>query len=618
MGRSRHKITVFDRPAWNDLRLFIRLSCLVLLVSGCSIFSAPLSCPAGQAGSACIPDNAVEDPDVARLHDSRTWIKPQEMLFDPITVGKEAEIPVQNAYAKLIGPSQQDSLRSIAAKIWLIDNADHSIDLAYYIFKSDLIGRAMVAALCNAVKRGVDVRLMVDSIGSININHGYLKSLVDCSDEAGFMKTLDGKPTPYRARAQVLIFNALSKVFVNLNRRSHDKIMVVDGHVPEKAYVMTGGRNISLDYYGIREDGSEDPNAFRDLEILLKSGPDHDREDFSVGSAAEIYATLLYHNPGNKFVTTWLSYRNEAEACQSALESLRGFDNFNRAYSQMESYLTKDFTVTDVRLSHEFANLRSTKVIIRRAEILNSNPNSIVGLLSRYGEGRSGPRTLRIVSPYIFLPEYHDASGEVTYDGKKDLDAWLAADPGNRLEIVTNSVLTSDNFLTQAIIDFDLAPRMLLSDDLRAIWEGDSWEGETNQEFIQSEAWKRQVDNPRVRIYQLGRLDSNYLGGDRFYGKLHAKFFLSDHAGFVGTTNLDYRSRLYNNEMGYFIEGEQTLSDLDEIFEDLKRESYLWGSPEWLKMRDELRRTGSVKGGRTHRQRKTYNSLRNSFLKWQL
>jgi len=600
------------------LSAYLRLSCLILALGGCASLGPQASCPAGQVDPTCMPADAVEDSSITRLHDSRTWVKTDDMEIDPVQFGIDAEIPVQGAYAKLLGPSQQDSLRSIAAKIWMIDNAEHTIDAAYYIFKQDLIGKAMVGALCNAVKRGVDVRLMVDSIGSIHPTNGHLKSLVNCSDSAGYMRNDSGQVTTRRARAQVVIFNALSNINVSMNRRSHDKLMVVDGHFPDKAFVMTGGRNISLDYYGLTQDGSIDPNTFKDLEILLRPGPGHGEEKVSLGSGAEIYMTVLYLNPGNKFLTSWFSYRSQAEDAQQALATLRGFDNFKRHYAEMDSYMVEGYSKSDVRLAHELGNLIDSDVVGSFAENLDSNPNSIVGLMNSISPEASEVKTLRIVSPYLFMPEYTSSSGEVLHDGKDDMDAWLAADPERRIEIITNSVLTSDNFLAQSIIDMDMAPRALLTDELRAIWEGDTWEGETNPEIVESDEWKKLIANPRVKIYQLGRLDSEQLGGDTYYGKLHAKFVLTDRIAFVGTTNLDYRSRLYNNEMGYFLRGTEVRSQLLEIFEKLKRDSYLWGSPEWLEMRDRLRRSGTAKGGWVHRQRKTYNGLRNSWLKWQI
>ena len=606
------------KPASQSLHLYLSLCCLIFIVTGCASLSQAPSCPAGQVGSACIPADAIEDETVSRSFKFRTWIKPDDMQIDPIRLGMDAEIPIQDAGVKILGPSQQDSVRSIAAKIWMIDNAEHTVDAAYYIFKRDLIGQAMVGALCNAVKRGVDVRLMVDSVGSLHPTHNYLKSLVNCSDSAGFMQNGDGQVTTTRARAQVVIFNALSKVFVNVNRRSHDKMMVVDGNYPDKAFVMTGGRNISLDYYAMLEDGSIDPTAFKDLEIILRNGGNHPEDVVTVGAGAEVYFTVLYLNPGNKFLTAWTSHRTQADKAQQALATLRGFDNFKRHYAEMDSYMLDGFLDTSARLAHELGNLQSTKVVDNFAENLDSNPNSIVGLLNTITKEVDTIKTLRMVSPYLFMPEYKTSSGEVIHDGKDDLNAWLAADPERRVEIITNSVLTSDNFLAQSIIDIDMAPRILLTEELRASWEGDTWEGETNPDVVESAEWKKLIANPRIKIYQLGKIDSEILGGDAHYGKLHAKFILTDAVAFVGTTNLDYRSRLYNNEMGYFLSGEEVKDGLLEIFEELKQDSYLWGSPEWLEMRDQLRRTGTSKGGRAHRQRKTYDSLRNSGLKWQI
>jgi putative cardiolipin synthase len=605
-------------PTGQSASFCLRLFCIVLLISGCASLQQQTSCPAGRAGSVCIPVDAIEDESVSRSYNSRTWVKPEEMEINPIKFGLDAEIPIQGAYAKLLGPSQQDSLRSIAAKIWMIDHAEHTIDAAYYIFKRDLIGQAMIGALCNAVKRGVDVRMMVDSIGSIHPTNNYLKSLVNCSDSAGFMKNGFGQITTKRARAQVVIFNALSKIFVSVNRRSHDKLMVIDGHYPDKAFVMTGGRNISLDYYGLKEDGSIDPNSYKDLEILLKTGKKQNADDILLGSGAEIYVTVLCLNPGNKFLTSWFSYQSEAEKSQQALAKLREFESFRSHYDEMDSYMVDGFMNANVRLAHELANLQSTKVVENFAENLDSNPNSIVGLMARISQEADTIKTIRMVSPYLFMPKYTSSSGEILHDGMQELTAWLAADPERRLEVITNSVLTSDNFLAQSIIDIDMAPRILLTEEMKALWQLDTWEGETNPEVVESAEWKKLIANPRVKLYQLGKLDSKFLGGDKYYGKLHAKFILTDVVGFIGTTNLDYRSRLYNNEMGYFFSGKELKNELLGIFESLKQESYLWGSPEWLEMRDRLRRTGQGKGGWANRQRKTYKSLRTTGLKWQI
>lgn len=600
------------------IRISIRILCLVLLIGGCTSLGQQLDCPAGQAGNVCIPENALEDAKVSRSYESRTWVKHSKLEVDPIKLGMEAEIPTQGVYAKLLGPSQEDALRSLATKIWMIEHAEHTIDAAYFIFTRDLVGRAMLGALCNAVKRGVDVRLMVDSIGSLHPTHSYLKSLINCSKSGGFMRNSSGQVTNKRARAQVVIFNALSKIFIRFNRRSHDKIMVIDGHYPDKAVVLTGGRNVSLDYYGFMADGSPDPTTFKDLEILIKPGASRHSEKYNVGSGAEIYMTLIYLNKGNKFLTSWIPYKTQAEKSQEALSILHGFDGFRNSYSEMDSYMAEEFFETDVRLAHEFGNLRSINVVDGFASNLDSNPNSIVGLMNSVEIEDDSTKKIYIVSPYLFMPKYTTSSGEVLYDGKDRLDAWLAADPERKIEIITNSVITSDNFLAQSIIDIEMVPRMLLTKDLRKIWEGDTSEGENNPEVIESDLWNKLIGNPRIKVYQLGKLDSEILGGDKYYGKLHAKFVLTDLVGFVGTTNLDYRSRLYNNEMGYFFNGEKLRDELTGIFEALKKDSYLWGTPQWLEMRQKLRLIGGSKGRSTDSQRKTYKRLRFFGLKWQI
>ncbi len=94
----------------------------------------------------------------------------------------------------------------------MIENAEHTIDVVYYIFTYDVVGQAILGALCNAVKRGVDVRVMVDSIGSIDPSHTPLMALETCAQHAGIMRTVDGQLTDYPARVQVVIFNALTSM----------------------------------------------------------------------------------------------------------------------------------------------------------------------------------------------------------------------------------------------------------------------------------------------------------------------------------------------------------------------------------------------------------------------
>jgi phosphatidylserine/phosphatidylglycerophosphate/cardiolipin synthase-like enzyme len=162
----------------------------------------------------------------------------------------------------------------------------------------------------------------------------------------------------------------------------------------------------------------------------------------------------------------------------------------------------------------------------------------------------------------------------------------------------------------------DTAPRLLLTDEQQAVWLSGRRDSELNQEFVNSDAWKRVFSHPRLRIYQTGKLDSVLIGGDRHYGKLHAKCFFVGDFGFVGTSNFDYRSRVFNNEMGFYYLDPELSGDLNRVFEQLKAISLRWGSEDWLEMRRRLIAQGGFKGYTTATQRGRYKFLKGTGLIW--
>jgi cardiolipin synthase len=103
-----------------------------------------------------------------------------------------------------------------------IEQASHSIALCSYIFDNDASGKRFRAALLDARKREVEVKVLIDSVGA-----GYSFPPItwglrrDGLDVAEFMKTL----LPWR--------------FQYFNLRNHSKILVVDGRIG-----FTGGMNI--------------------------------------------------------------------------------------------------------------------------------------------------------------------------------------------------------------------------------------------------------------------------------------------------------------------------------------------------------------------------------------
>lgn len=585
---------------------------IFILLGLCSACSATVSeSPCDDTALDCPTVEADKSGNINQLYKERTWQRMSKLERKVIQNGIDADIPIQAAQIKVFGPSEDDAVRSLAAKIWIIENAQHTIDATYYIFKDDLVGYAMLGAMCNAVKRGVDVRLMVDSVGSFNRTHKELKGLIACSAEAGFMQDEQGNLTNKRARVQVVIINSLSKLFVRKNRRSHDKLLIVDGQFPNLSWVMTGGRNISLDYYGLNEDGTANSNTFKDLEVLLKSSSN---EVTSVSHLAEKYYNLLFLHDGNKQLQQWLPRDCQKLKAQDSLLQLKAMNLFNQQYTDIENQLEQGFFAAEVKLAHELNNLLANGVVYRRQEILNQNPNSIVSMLEEITIENPGAKHIKVISPYAFLAEFNSSSSEEYFDGRLAIDKWLSEDPERTIEVISNSVLTSDNFFAQSIIDIDSVPRALLPPEMIEDWQG----RELSDEFELADVIQKYSINPRVRFYQLGKIDSATLGGDKHYGKLHAKAVIVDNVGFVGTSNLDYRSRLFNNEVGYFYQSEEVSTALLDIFNQLKADSYLWGSQEWFDMRKLLSTLDTTKTSTAKKQRKTYHRLNWTGLKWQM
>ena len=103
-----------------------------------------------------------------------------------------------------------------------IDGAKRSIGLASYIFDNDPTGRIFAEALGRAVKRGVEVRVLVDGIGSSYTFPSIL-----------------GVLAAQGVRAERFLPTGVPIYFPYANLRNHRKILVVDG-----AIGFTGGLNI--------------------------------------------------------------------------------------------------------------------------------------------------------------------------------------------------------------------------------------------------------------------------------------------------------------------------------------------------------------------------------------
>ena len=142
---------------------------------------------------------------------------------------------------------------ALMSRVWLIDHARHTVDLQYFLFDNDATGRLVAQRLLAAADRGVRVRLLLDDVA---LKH-----------EDRLLGALDAHPhievrvfNPFRTREPSLPWKVLQFALEGrrLNRRMHNKSMVVDGFV-----AVLGGRNIADRYF----DADDDRNV-RDLDII--------------------------------------------------------------------------------------------------------------------------------------------------------------------------------------------------------------------------------------------------------------------------------------------------------------------------------------------------------------
>lgn len=109
-----------------------------------------------------------------------------------------------------------------------IRNAKHSINVEYYIIKKDHVGRELISALTEKAREGVEVRLLMDALGSRYVTKRVLKDYIDA-----------GGKVAYFFKPKLMIFG------LKFNYRNHRKIVVIDD---ETGY--TGGYNVAKEYVG--------------------------------------------------------------------------------------------------------------------------------------------------------------------------------------------------------------------------------------------------------------------------------------------------------------------------------------------------------------------------------
>lgn len=142
-----------------------------------------------------------------------------------------------------------NGMDALGARLDMIEKAEKSVDLQYFLMNDDTAGLVITNALIGAADRGVRVRFLLDDV------------FTSASDRT--LLLLSQHPN-----IEVRLFNPVSRrglyslnfvgSFSKANRRMHNKSFTVDN-----AISIVGGRNIADEYFQLKDD-----SVFADFDVL--------------------------------------------------------------------------------------------------------------------------------------------------------------------------------------------------------------------------------------------------------------------------------------------------------------------------------------------------------------
>ncbi len=397
------------------------------------------------------------------------------------------------------------STNALMSRVALADHAEHSIDLQYYIFKNDETGRLLAQRLLAAADRGVRVRMLLDDI--------------NLTDEDRMLDALDAHPNievrlfnPFRTRNPSM----LSKIgqFVlegrRLNRRMHNKSFIVDGTV-----AIVGGRNIGNDYF----DAGSDTN-FRDLD-LLAIGP-------VVHEASRIFDD--YWNSDAAYPVTAFRKLHDTQGDLTRLRKALARDA--RAFAQ------SDYAQATLE------QLPGGATADRRGDWFWGPAVVVADEPDKVDPGSGGDAAALRIGPTLktMVDAAHDEVLLVS-------PYFVPGDSGTR-------------FLT-ALAEHGVAVRVLTnslaSTDEPAVHSGYAH-------------YRRALLAGGVQLYELqpatGAPQPATAGGTSSSVSLHAKAMVVDSTHvFIGSMNMDQRSKLLNTEMGIIIDSAPLAQAVEKFFD---------------------------------------------------
>ena len=152
-----------------------------------------------------------------------------------------------------------DPALALTARLDLIEAAESSIDVQYFIWQNDPSGVLVIDRMLAAADRGVRIRALID-----DVQLEGLVSKINAITQHPNIEVRIFNPFSIRFGMELRLFR-LAEFAIDgnrLNHRMHNKLLVADNQI-----AIMGGRNIGDDYFGLSP-----KRNFIDTDLML-SGP---------------------------------------------------------------------------------------------------------------------------------------------------------------------------------------------------------------------------------------------------------------------------------------------------------------------------------------------------------
>jgi cardiolipin synthase C len=397
-----------------------------------------------------------------------------------------------------------DPQEALLARAWLVEQAERSIEVQYFIWSTDNIGILAAEALLRAANRGVAVRVLVDDL------------MIDAPDKS--LLALAKHPKVdiriYNPKTSVgvpLITRVLNVVtdFRDVNQRMHDKTLIVDGKVG-----ITGGRNMAAEYFDYNRRYN-----FRDRDVVLLG----EAVRSMLRNFETFWANPLSERIEELYDGIGLMQKNVTVTEAEVQKIYRDLADYARAPENFAPEVRRAIKTTPASFPRVAAALVWTQ-----ADFIYDQPGKNDGSAGLGGGGTSSAALAELIasaqsevliqSPYVVLS-----------DRALALFRELVV-RGVRVRINTNSLASTDNL--PAFSGYRQQRRQLLAMGLQI------YEYRPDAQ-VQREMMQQRVVTP---------------SGPQPIFSLHAKTVVVDgRSVYIGTYNLDPRSENLNTEVGAVI-----------------------------------------------------------------